>query len=397
MELIRGLCSIEGRLPGTDAERRAANFLVERLGEAGRRAHVESTYVQPQWALVHALHCALGVAGSLVSLAAPAVGFVLVLIAATSMYLDANSRFHLLRRLFFRRASQNVLSRGRRGSAQSRLVISAHYDVARTGFAFRSAPRLARLDTLLPFPTGGFRPLFWSLALLLPVLGARMAGVDADWLSLIQLPPTLILVVAVFALVDVELSDPVPGANDNASGVATAISLAAELDAEPPENLEVWVLLTGAEECLMQGMRSFLRTHSDELDPEDTWFINLDSVGSGDVRFEVAEGPIVRYDFDRRLAELSQAIADADREDENRYRAQPLASDFATDALPVRLARRRATTITCLEPGQILPSNYHLPSDTPGKLDPEALERAHAFTLELVRQLDRDIGRRLEQ
>src|SRR5436189_253488 len=79
-----------------------------------------------------------------------------------------------------------------------------------------------------------FRVLFWSLAILLPILGARMAGVDSGLISLLQLIPTLILLIGVFLLADIELSDVVPGANDNASGVATALSLAEELDAEAP-------------------------------------------------------------------------------------------------------------------------------------------------------------------
>ena len=75
MEIIRELCSFEGRLAGTDAERRAANRLAERLRELGRRAEVEPTYVHPQSALVHAAHCLLGFAGSLVAIAVPALGF----------------------------------------------------------------------------------------------------------------------------------------------------------------------------------------------------------------------------------------------------------------------------------------------------------------------------------
>ena len=90
----------------------------------------------------------------------------------------------------------------------------------------------------------------------------RAAGVDSDLLSVLQLPATLVLLVGVFALIDIELSPIVPGANDNASGVATALSLAAELKAEPPSNLDVWIVLTGGEECLMQGMRSFVRAHA---------------------------------------------------------------------------------------------------------------------------------------
>ena len=112
MEVIRRLCSFEGRRAGTDAERRAANYLAERLREAGRRVEVEPTYVHPQYPLVHAVHCLLGIAGSLASLQVPALGFALVLAAALSMYLDLNTRLYLVRRLFFRRASQNVVSRG---------------------------------------------------------------------------------------------------------------------------------------------------------------------------------------------------------------------------------------------------------------------------------------------
>ena len=247
MEVIRELCSFEGRLAGTDAERRAANWLAKRLRDSGRRVEVEPTYVHPQSGLVHAAHCALGFAGSLAAIAQPVVGFAVVLATALSVYLDVNARFYLLRRLFFRRASQNVVSPGKNPNAPARVLICAHYDAARTGAIFdpKRVARGARLARRLPVPLGPYRVLFWSLAVLLPILGARMAGVDSTLISLLQLPPTLTLLVGVFVLVDIELSDVVPGANDNASGVATALALVDELDTDPPENVDVWALFTG--------------------------------------------------------------------------------------------------------------------------------------------------------
>jgi hypothetical protein len=396
MEVIRKLCSFEGRRAGTDAERRAANWLAERLREGGRRAQVEATYVHPQYGLVHALHCALGFAGSLVAIVQPAVGFGLVLLAAVSMYLDLNGRFYLLRRLFFRRASQNVVARGKRPKAPARLFICAHYDSARTGALFqpKRVARASRLAARLPFPIAPFRILFWSLAVLLPILGARMAGIDSNLISLLQLFPTLILLVGVFMLGDIELSEVVPGANDNASGVATALALAEELDSGQPENLDVWVVLTGAEECQTEGMRSFIRSHRKSLDGEATYFIVIDAVGAGGVRYDVGEGLAVTYDMDRRLVQLCEAIAAADREGDDRFAAQPLRSGFATDALPARLAKFRAIAITCLNDGSILPAHYRRPEDVPKRIDQRALNRAHDFTLELIRALDRDVGRR---
>ena len=153
-ELIEKLCSFEGRWPGTDAERRAADWLAERLREMGRRAEIEPTYVHPEYSLVIALHVALAIAGSLLALLSRPVGFALVLFAASSLYLDQNTRLYLLRRLLFRRASQNVVSPGTSPDAPARLILSAHYDAAKTGSC--SAP--ARCALAQPPPRARPRP-----------------------------------------------------------------------------------------------------------------------------------------------------------------------------------------------------------------------------------------------
>lgn len=391
IEIVRELCSFSGRLAGTDAERRAANWTVQRLRDRGRRAEIEPVYVHPRAGWVHATHCALGFIGSLVAVEVPALGFGLVLLAATSMYLDLTYRFYLVRRLFFRRASQNVLSRGPRPDAPATVVICAHLDAARSGAVFSPgrARLAARLGSRFPW-LGPFRVLFWSLAALLPLLGARMAGLDSDAISVLQLLPTLALLIGVFALVEIELSPVVPGADDDASGVATAISLAEELDADPPEHLDVWVLLDGGEQCQQEGMRAFARAHRRQLDSENTFFVVLDGVGHGDVRFETAAGWVVGYGLDSRLIELCAAIAEADTE--GRYRARHLRHGYAGDSMALRLQGLRSIGLSCAEPGGYIP-HRHLPSDQPQTLDPRALERAHAFTLELIRVLDRDVAR----
>ena len=395
MEIVRELCSFERRLAGTDAERRAADRMAARLREAGRKAEVEPIYVHPQVALVYAAHSALGVAASLVAIPVPALGFALALFAATSMYLDMNARFYLLRRIFFRRASQNVVSKGSRPTAPARVVITAHLDAARTGTAFSPLyMRLfGRISRLLPFAFSPTRVLFWSLALLIPLLAARMAGGDSTALSLVQLPPTIALLCAVFAFVDIALSEVVPGANDNASGVAAAISLADQLERTAPENLDVWVVLSGAEECLMQGMRSFVRGHRKVLADRPTYFVNLDSVAGGEVRWTSSEGLAVSFDMGRRLNQLCAAIAEA-APSQNGDRPSALAWGMASDMVPVRLAHFEAVTITTLPPGAIVAANYHRLADVPAAVDTKAIDRAHDFALELVRKLDRDVGRR---
>jgi hypothetical protein len=396
MEIVRELCSFERRLTGTDAERRAANRVAERLRELGRRVEVEPTYVHPQYGLVHGAHCLLGIAGSLLAAEVPALGFALVLVAATSMYLDLEYRLYLVRSLFFRRGSQNVVSPGRNPAAPATVIVCAHLDAARSGavFSAKRARRSARLVQRHRW-LGPFRVLFWSLALLLPLLGARMAGVDSGAIAIVQLLPTVVLLVGAFALVEIELSPVVPGANDNASGVAAALSLAAELEADPAEHLDVWLVIDGGEEPLQEGMRAFVRAHRDSLDRERTFFVVLDTVGHGRVRFETAAGWVTSYAMDQRLVELCEAIAAADRDGEGRFGAAPLRHGLAGDSMPPRIAGFRAIGIGCLDDDGYA-ANYHLTTDTPENVDPEAVARAHDFALELIRQLDRDVGRRAD-
>lgn len=392
MEVIDELCSFEGRQTGTDAERRAANAVAERLRKQGRRVEVEPIHVHPQVGLVLGLHCLLGVGGSLVAIAAPEVGFALALIAATSLYLDLNTRFYLLRRLFFRRVSQNIVARAPGAKGENVLLLCAHIDAAKTGLIYKPGwlARLVRLGRALRIELTPPRLIFWSLALLVPILGARAAGVDSSALSLIQLLPTLVLLIASFGLIELELSDVVPGANDNASGVATVLALSDALRADPPRNLDVRVLITGGEECLFEGMRAYLRRHRKELDPAKTWVVNVDSVGRGDVRYVTAEGLAASFDYSSRLTQICEAIAESDQA----HRATPLAHGFATDAFAARVRKLRSTTITCIEPKAVVPANYHLPTDVPAAIDPDALERAHDFTLAVIRGIDTELGRK---
>jgi hypothetical protein len=394
-ELIEELCSFQGRWPGTDAERRAANRLAERLRAMKRKVAIEPTYVHPEYSLVMAAHVLLAIAGSLVALAVAPLGFVMVLFAATSLYLDQNTRLYLIRRLFFRRASQNVVSPGANSSAPARLVLSAHYDAAKTGLVF--GPRSTRAAKGLPEPArlllGPIRLFFWAgIVPLLAVSGARLGGVDAQWLGLAQLIPTALLLVTLALLLDIALSGVVPGAYDNASGVAAVLSTVAQLDGDPPQNLDLWVVLPGAEECNCEGMARWFAAHSRELDPENTFFVNVDSVSYGNVHYLESEGAIISYALDQRLFELCEAIATADSEDGDRYRARPIRIPFHTDALPARTRGFRAISLIGAK-GGVGPPYYHTHADTPDKLDEDAMTRAVEFTVELVRQIDRDVGR----
>jgi Peptidase family M28 len=397
MELIRELCSFEGRGPGTDAERRAAGMLARRLRGMGRRAEVEPFFAHPQYAVVHLIHATIGVAGSLIATVEPAVGFALVLLAAVSTYLDLNTRLYLVRSLLFRRVSQNVVSPGNRPDAPARLILTAHYDAARTGYIFSKASnRIRRLPERVRLGLGPFRLFFWvGLAPLLPIIGARMAGIDATWLSALQAIPTIVLIVAAFLLVDIALSEIVPGAYDNASGVAAVLSAADELTANPAEHLDVWVVLTGSEESLCEGSRAFVRARGKQLDRDTSYFVNVDSASFGQVAYEISQGAVISLPHDRQLIELCEALAAAGGADGGG--AMPIRHPLLDDALPPRVRRMRSITLRTTDSDGNLAPWYHTHDDVPERVDPAALTRATDFVVALARLIDRDAGRRVAQ
>jgi hypothetical protein len=135
-------------------------------------------------------------------------------------------------------------------------------------------------------------------------------------------------------------------------------------------------------------MRSFVRAHRKELDPERTVFVNVDSVSHGEVTYEVSEGAVVSYPLDAELVDLAQALGE-----DPRFSARPLRYPLLDDALPARLRGFRAITIRTTEGGLPAPW-YHTEEDTPDRVDSAALTRATEFVVGLSRLVDRDLGRR---
>ena len=313
---------------------------------------------------------------------------------AVSAFGDLTGSFRLARRLTPRRASQNVLS-GEDGGRPGALVLVAHYDAARTGAAFgpRLTERTAALGKLIRHPIGGFEPFFWSIVALLVCAALRLPGIHPLPVTIVQFAATVLLIVSIPFLVDIALSGVVPGANDNASGVATVLRLAERYGGDL-DCFDVWVLLTGAGEGLQLGMRAWLRAHRRELDRRRTVFVCVDQVGLGTVRYARTEGFAIPFSHHRSLLELCDQIAEEDAGGEGRYGARAYVSRSATDAYTARLAGFPAVSISCL--GALdYAHHHHLPTDTTENVDPAALERAFRFCSELIELIDERIGPQL--
>jgi hypothetical protein len=390
-ESVEALLGVGPRAAGSDAERRGANRLAEQLRRRGRRAEIEAIYVHPQQATLGLIHALLGVVASLLGTVVPPAGFALALLAATSFYLDRTGRAYLLRRLLFRRGSQNVVSAPREGEGPL-VLLCANVDAPRSGAAYNPGFRraLESIRRLLPgrWGPGGF--VFWSLALLLPPLAARMAGIDSDLVATLQLPQTLALILAAFLYGEIALSAPSPGLNSNAAGVASALAAAERLDADPPGRLSVGVLLSGGGEAGQAGVRSYLRRHRNELTRETTWLISFEGTGRGRPRVPLAAGGPLPQPLDPELLELATAIAE---ESEN---AETIADAAPGDAYMAAARGWRAIAITAREQPGFLPPGYGNGQERADVLDPDAIAAAAELGESVVRLLDRQLARRPE-
>jgi len=383
LQEIDGLVAFEGRWPGTDAERRAAQHLEQRLQALGRDADVEPAAVYPNYPVTHAIHALLGIVGSVVSVYTPVIGAALVLFATISAFGDLTGSLYIVRRLTGRRASQNVTSREDSGGGKRGVVIlTAHYDAARTGVVFgrKAVERRATFGKLIRRGLGPFEPFFWSLALILVCTLLRLIGFEGTPFTVVQFIPTVVLIASIPLLVDIALSDVVPGANDNASGVATVLRLAERYGGEL-ENFDLWIVFPGAEEGLLLGMREWLERHKSELDREQTVFVNVDMAGSGAVRWIEKEGLVMGLRYHPTLIELCEEIGEG----------RGMVSRHATDALVARSAGFPAITITSRNALDYAP-NWHQPTDTPDRVDLDSLERTYAFCGALLERLDESIG-----
>jgi hypothetical protein len=363
MESIRevaGLVAHRGRAAGTDAERRAAVYLRDRLEDLGRPAELHTVDVFPRFGLTHALHAVLAILGSVLAIATAPIGAAIVLFALLSTFLDVTRATHLVRRTTGRRLSQNVESRVEQGKPGT-LVLVAHYDAPREAPSFALATRLLRDPWLV---------MVVAMVLVLICAGLRVAGLEGSALTGVQFVPTVLLILMVPALADVELSGTGAGTTDNAAGVAVVLQLADELG-ERLDHFDVWVVLTGAQGPFALGMRAWLRLRRANLERESTVVLNVDGVADGPVTFSRREGPVLALPTHRQLRRICEEIA-ADGGHEARSRVIHEAGD-AGAALA-----RGLPAVTVSSPGTML--------------DPASLDLVFEFCRELAERVDAEVG-----
>jgi hypothetical protein len=381
---VTRLASLE-RAPCSPGEREAAEWIADRLREAGCRSvriETERVHGSFQWPL--GLPAAAAAASGLAALRGRrALGALLAAAAAASMWEDLGGGHRRpLRRLLPRGLTPNVVAEAGDPAGRRTVVVHAHHDAAHTSFIFdqrlprllwRVAPGLVgRLDRWPPpmaLVFGG--PLLVAGG---SVLGSRRAALVGTGLA----------AATAAVMADMARRPIVPGANDNLTAVAVLIELARALHEQAPEGLRVLLVSMGSEESNQEGMIEFAARHFDQLPREATWFVCLDTVGSPELVLIEGEGFLKMRDYPEDFKSL---VSECAREAGVHLR-RGLRTTYATDGLiPLRRSYPAVSIASVNE--WLVPANYHWPTDTPERVDYGTVASALALTLRLVQRLAR--------
>ncbi|MFL5826965.1 MAG: M28 family metallopeptidase [Thermoleophilaceae bacterium] len=323
----------------------------------------------------------LAAAGGVLAAAAGRVpGALIGSLAAAAVVDDIDAGPRVIRRAALaKRHTANLSVELGPPDSETTVLVVAHYDAAHSGLVFH--PELPRIP-LRRFPAVAKKasttpPTMWG-AIAGPALAALGAALGSRRL---RLAGGVLSAGYAAAMADIALRKVVPGANDNATGVAAALSIAHWLAEEPP-SVRVILLFTGSEESLLEGMQRYGERHFARLDRERTHVICVDTVGSPQLLTLEAEGMVKMRRFPRQFLNLLHECAD----ELGVHVHRGLRFRNSTDATVALKAGYPALMIGSVDEFKI-PTDYHWPTDTPDRVNYRTVADAARLVQALIRRL----------
>jgi hypothetical protein len=377
---LAALCALPHRGSTTEEERQASGIIADRLRMKDVEVEVERFYSHTTWSWVYAILFGGFVAASFLSAVSPLLAFLLSLLLLYFNYAEHTTRYEGIGQFLPKQPSQNVVGRRRSPEPRAHVVVSCHYDTSRSGLSFSPALvkhfRASFISSLVV--QGGLALVFF----------VRIFNGDGFLLDAFQVLATAYLLYGVVLMVDRELRGQyVNGANDNGTGVAVMLALADRFSSDPPEGLDLWFLANGCEEVGMTGQRHFLLNHAHELPVDRTFFLNVDNVGAGRLRYCTGEGMIKFYPYSPTLLHLARQVARTSPFQDVTPHAYRRAY---FDALVPAARGYEALTLIALDEEDQIP-NWHWPTDTLENVDVALVKKTADYSEAILRRLDREL------
>lgn len=329
--------AVAQRFACTDGERRMADVVRGRLGEAAR---AEGVVAHPVPLLVLGVHGvllsaagafgyatgAMGFAASLLGRWGPALGALGCLLVTISLVAEGTGRAALLRVWLPGAPSRNVVLPPASPGELGTVVIATPLDVPR---ARPPRGRMWHRPLIGVWLSGTLMTLLLVLMALNEPLGRTLVGVYGAALA---------VNVAAAALVFVARRAPARASSD-AGAAAAVLEVHRRLTASPLEGVGVWIVFTGAGRAHQEGMDTFLRLRGDRQ-PRPLLVMSLQELGGAPLQAIVSEGPLLRQHHRPTGPALVERLQWAGVRLPHADRAEP------TDARAATLLGYRALSLT---------------------------------------------------
>ncbi len=173
-------------------------------------------------------------------------------------------------------------------------------------------------------------------------------------------------------------ADASQGANHNASGIAALLEIAERINKRRIRKASVLFYFSGGHYANMAGMRTLVREITSLK--KETYIINLEGVGAGELCYTESEGMLMRKACSERMVKVAARRA-------KRYKARSAqVHDFATNAYLPLLRGMNVITLIGLDEYN-LPLNYGFDDDTRQGVDPGAVKNAARFAESIGRAI----------
>lgn len=357
---------------GTEEEARARAYIVKELQRLGYKPSIDPFYTPPSFSYTYITIYMLPVLSA--AFAVMHVGIAVVPIALAGVVLlvmEEELYIPILTRLYgyvFRGRTANIVVKI--GSGARVFVLMAHYDSTKAAYSF-NPKRVHTLRSTIKI----------NFASTILASGLSIGSLYIEILAIASVAASIPLIVSISILIHRELFHTyVPGANDNASGVAVLLGVAEALAGRSIDDIDkatIYVVFTGAEEVGLLGSHTLYRREKWLL--REAVVINIDNPGAGDLALTECEGVLKTWCPDKRFRDIVREYAVARGIGTKIYKLLP------TDATHLMMKGLRATSIMAFEKGSI--KNYHWYTDTAEHIDPENLSKAVNIVIGMIEML----------
>jgi Peptidase family M28 len=362
-EIVEKLASFPHRGVATENETHVLNFLTQLFDNqivSREPFRTPKTYILVVWWLI------LGLSTGLICLNFSAIlGLILTLIFVTMALLYFNWYASPVTNFPPLVTSHNLIIKNESSTPKAKkLILMAHWDTAPISLLYR------------PEMVGNFRKSL-KMSLILMLVAQFLA------VSQFLLPNSFLLLLAnilalyfivqgITASIDFFRLGYSNGASDNATGVAAAIETAKKLWSKNLQNLDIELVITGAEEVGMIGARAYMKAHYREFTKE-TYLINFDTLGSGDLKIITQTGSWSNIVYDNDLIKIAKETTAQTPDLKDVSTGAWHTADF--DSVWFQRAGIPSVTLAALDKNGRMP-NIHRPTDTFSNVDFTPMEKA---------------------